>query len=66
MGLLPWQAPLLHESTWVQGLPSSQSAPFGFCGLEQPVCGSHRPAMWHESIAAQTTLGPGKQKALMQ
>jgi hypothetical protein len=66
IGLLPTHAPALHESTWVHALPSSQSAPFGFCGFEQPTCGSQRPAMWHWSMAAQTTLGPGKQNALMQ
>ena len=27
-GLVPTQAPLWHESVWVQALPSSQVAPF--------------------------------------
>jgi hypothetical protein len=50
----PW-----HWSTAVHLLPSSQLAPSGLLGLEQvPVPGLQVPAVWHWSVAAQTTACP--------
>jgi hypothetical protein len=34
-GLAPAQAPDWQVSDWVQALPSSHEAPFGFAGFEQ-------------------------------
>src|SRR5213079_448577 len=48
--------PAWQVSVRVQALPSSQEAPSGLVGLEQrPVVGSHTPASWHWSAAAQVT-----------
>src|SRR5947207_1635284 len=50
------QAPAWQESLWVQASPSLQALPLGLVGLEQvPLAGSHVPATWHWSRAAQTT-----------
>lgn len=55
-GLAPTQAPLWHESTVVQRLPSLHAVPFAALGLLQsPLLGSQVPATWHWSDAAQTT-----------
>src|SRR5262245_8851783 len=56
MGFWPVQAPAWQESVCVQGLPSSQDAPFGLLGLEHvPVAVLQVPTLWHWSWAAQTT-----------
>src|SRR5687768_10189494 len=48
--------PALHASPAVAGSPSSHAVPSGADGFEQaPVDGSHAPAVWHWSDAAQTT-----------
>src|SRR5438093_472252 len=53
---MPVHTPAWQVSVRVQALPSSQAAPSGFAGLEHvPVAGSHEPAAWHWSAAAQTT-----------
>src|SRR5947207_15500138 len=50
------QAPAWQESLWVQALSSLQVVPSTLVGLEQvPLAGSHTPATWHWSRAAQTT-----------
>src|SRR5439155_1557321 len=55
-GLVPVHTPARQVSVRVQAVPSSQAAPSGFAGLEHvPVAGSHEPAAWHCSAAAQTT-----------
>jgi hypothetical protein len=44
----------------VHALPSSQGVLFAFMGVEhRPVAGSHTPAVWHWSMAAQLTAIPG-------
>src|SRR5207245_2456486 len=54
-GLVPVHTPARQVSVRVQALPSSQAAPSAFAGLEHvPVAGSHEPAAWHWSAAAQT------------
>ncbi len=51
-----WQSPAWQASPVVQAFPSSQGAPSALDGLEQvPVAGSHVPATWHWSEAAQVT-----------
>ena len=53
------QAPVAQESDTVHGLPSVQVAPSFAVGLEQaPVAVSHVPALWHWSLAVQTTGFP--------
>jgi len=43
----------------VHASPSVQAVPSGFAGLlHAPVAGSHVPAVWHSSGAAQTTVVP--------
>jgi hypothetical protein len=43
-------------SVGLKAFPSSHVAPSGLLGFEHtPVCVLHVPAMWHESMAAQTT-----------
>jgi hypothetical protein len=55
-GLLPVHTPLSHVSVRVQASPSLHGVPFALAGVEQwPVWGSHVPASWHWSEAAQTT-----------
>jgi hypothetical protein len=55
-GAPPRQAPAWQVSPCVQALPSVQAVPFAAAGFEQePVPGSHAPATWHWSAAAQTT-----------
>src|SRR5205823_6212957 len=55
-GFVPVHVPAWQVSVRVQAVPSSQAAPSGFAGLEHvPVAGSHEPAAWHWSAAAQTT-----------
>jgi hypothetical protein len=55
-GFDPLQVPFSHWSVCVQALPSLQAVPFVAVGLEQaPVVGSHVPAVWHWSLAVQTT-----------
>ena len=50
------QLPALQVSVCVQASPSLQLAPSAFGGFEQvPVPGSHVPAVWHWSLAVQTT-----------
>jgi hypothetical protein len=58
----PLHVPLWHVSVFVQASPSSQAAPVAFDGaLQRPVVGSHAPASWHWSCAAQTTgLAPAQ------
>src|SRR2546426_12453491 len=57
-GFMPVHIPAWQVSVRVQALPSSQEAPSGLVGLEQrPVVGSHTPASWHWSAAAQVTGG---------
>ena len=49
------QLPSRHASAWVQALPSLHEAPSATIGFEhEPVPGSHVPAVWHWSDAAQT------------
>jgi hypothetical protein len=44
----PTQAPLMHVSLVVHALPSLQTDPSGFAGLEQtPDAESQVPASWH-------------------
>jgi hypothetical protein len=55
-GLVPVHVPFWHESVCVHALPSLHGVPFAAAGLEQaPVLGLHVPAVWQESLAAQTT-----------
>src|SRR6266852_752248 len=55
----PPHAPLRQTSSCVQASPSSHALPSGLAGLEHmPVVGSHEPASWHWSAAAQTTWTP--------
>jgi hypothetical protein len=55
-GLEPVHTPAWHVSVGVQRLPSSHALPSGFEGFEHnPLSGSHEPARWHESSAAQIT-----------
>ena len=43
-------------SACVQALPSLHAVPLGLAGFEQaPVAGSQVPAVWHWSLAVQTT-----------
>jgi hypothetical protein len=52
--------PAWHVSPAVHERPSLQANPSGTLGLEQtPVAGSHAPARWHWSSAAQVTLAMG-------
>jgi hypothetical protein len=63
----PVQTPAWHLSPLVQALPSLHARPSGFVGLEQrPVAESQKPAVWQESIAAQTTGVPLVQRPLLQ
>jgi hypothetical protein len=56
IGFDPVQIPDWHVSVCVHALPSLHAVPFDFDGLEQiPVDGSHVPAVWHWSLAVQTT-----------
>ena len=56
---MPLQTPAWQVSLCVQALPSLQAAPSGLTGFEQaPVCGSHVPASWQASGAAQVTAFP--------
>ena len=55
-GLKPVHTPFWHVSVCVQPSPSLHVVALGFAGFEQaPVAGSHTPAAWHASLAAQTT-----------
>jgi hypothetical protein len=55
-GFEPVQTPLSQASVWVQEFPSLQVVPFAAVGFEQaPVMGSQVPAVWHWSLAEQTT-----------
>src|SRR5947207_1932004 len=55
-GFVPVQLPPWQVSVCVQASPSLQAAPSGFAGFEHtPLAGSHVPALWHWSWAAQTT-----------
>src|SRR4051794_24633964 len=60
-GFAPEQTPAWQVSLWVQALLSLQAAPSGFDGLLQPVTGSHTPARWQVSSAAQVTGAPPAQ-----
>jgi hypothetical protein len=52
----PAQAPAWQLSTWVHALPSLHASPSALAGFEHtPVAGSHEPAVWHWSGAAQVT-----------
>jgi hypothetical protein len=52
----------LHWSFWVQESPSLHDVPSAAAGFEQePVFGSHVPAVWHASVAAHGVSGPGVQ-----
>src|SRR5262249_60656140 len=52
----PTQVPVLQVSAVVQALPSSHAEPSTLFGLEQvPVAASQVPAVWHWSLAVQTT-----------
>jgi hypothetical protein len=53
--LEPTQVPDEHASVRVHALPSLQAVPFVAIGFEQPVAGLHVPAVWHWSLAVQTT-----------
>jgi hypothetical protein len=58
-GVPATQAPASHVSPVVQAFPSLQLKPSAFGGFEHaPVDGSHVPASWHASVAAQTTVLP--------
>jgi hypothetical protein len=55
-GLWPVQTPATHASLWVQTLPSLHTVPSGFAGSEHvPVAGLQVPAVWHWSLAVQST-----------
>lgn len=55
-GLLPVQTPFWHVFVWKHLSVPVQAVPLGAFGLEhRPVVGSHVPAWWHWSMAAQTT-----------
>ena len=50
----------MHASGEVHALPSSHATPFAAIGLEQrPFSGSHEPATWQLSEAAQITPAQG-------
>ena len=56
MGFAPAQVPVWQVSVWVQALESLHAVPFAFSGFAQmPVEGSQVPALWHWSLAVQTT-----------
>lgn len=53
---VPTQLPTWQASAVVQAFPSLHDAPSGLVGFEQrPVEESHVPALWHWSLAVQTT-----------
>src|SRR5205814_8952114 len=55
-GSLPVHTPPSQVSVRVQASPSLHAVPSAFAGFEHiPLAGSHVPAMWHWSEAAQTT-----------
>jgi hypothetical protein len=55
-GLAPLHTPATHESVFVHALPSLQAVPSALAGFEQaPVLASQLPAVWHWSLAAQTS-----------
>ena len=55
-GSAPAQLPAWQLSLCVQALPSSHAVPSALFGLAHtPVAGSHVPASWHPSCAAQVT-----------
>jgi hypothetical protein len=55
-GFAPVHVPATQVSVCVQASLSLHAAPSGFAGSEHaPVPGSHVPASWHGSLAAQTT-----------
>jgi hypothetical protein len=55
-GLEPAHTPDWQASVRVHAFPSLQVVPFAAMGFEQaPVAGSHVPATWHWSAAAQVT-----------
>jgi hypothetical protein len=55
-GFDPAHVPATHMSLCVHALLSLHAVPSGSVGLEQaPVVGSHVPATWHWSLAAQAT-----------
>jgi hypothetical protein len=55
-GLAPTHVPPWQVSVCVHRLPSEQAAPLFLAGLVHcPLAGSHTPASWHWSLAAQTT-----------
>ena len=52
----PEQTPDWHTSDSVQMFASLHAVPSAAAGVEQaPDVGSHAPAMWHWSLAVQTT-----------
>jgi hypothetical protein len=54
LALLPLQAPAWHVSVCVHRFPSLQLLPSFTAGFEHvPLLGSHVPAAWHWSLAAQ-------------
>src|SRR5258708_4484919 len=54
-GLEPTHTPPAHASSCVQALLALHGVPSGAAGFEHvPVAGSHAPAAWHASDAAQT------------
>jgi hypothetical protein len=55
-GLAAVHVPAWQLSPSVHALPSLQPVPFASAGFEHaPVLGSHEPAAWHWSLAAQET-----------
>ena len=64
-GLLPVHVPLWQVSVCVHAFPSLHDVPLATTGFEHaPVLGLHVPAVWHVSLAVQTTAGPGVQTPL--
>jgi hypothetical protein len=66
---VPVHAPArqLSELAKTQRFPSAHSVPFGTVGVEHwPLAGSHVPATWHWSEAAQVTVLPAVQDPATQ
>jgi len=58
---VPAQVPFVQTSLQVDALPSSHGVVFGLAGLEQtPALGLQVPAVWHWSLAVQTTGVPAQ------
>jgi hypothetical protein len=60
-GLPPVHVPDWHVSLFVQRFPSSHDVPLAATGFEHcPLIGSHTPATWHWSDAAQVFAVPAQ------